>query len=207
MARISGKVVSGHPRSVGSLAAVDAVEADKIERRHYALAGLRAAIEAGLIIFVYFVVPIEQHKHSYGVLRITIGLAIFAAALAVEVRAIIRSKRPMLRAAVAMALVLPLFIVVFAWTYLTMSVSSRAAFGGRLSRISALYFTISVFSTVGFGDIVAKTDGARLAVSAQMLCDLAVVALVLRLLLGAARGAIDRRQPEPAPDEISSSDV
>jgi voltage-gated potassium channel len=55
-----------------------------------------------------------------------------------------------------MALVLPLFIIVFAWTYLTMSLSSRLAFGQRLSRISALYFTVTVFSTAGFGDIVPR---------------------------------------------------
>jgi voltage-gated potassium channel len=179
---------------------VGAAAQQSIERRHYALTGLRALLEAALVVVVYFVAPLQHHQRSYVVLRIVVGLAFFAALLAFEVRAIIRSKRPMLRAAVAMALVLPVFIVVFAWTYLMMSRSSMLTFGRPLSRVSALYFTVTVFSTVGFGDITPKTDAARLAVMVQMICDLAVIAVVFRLLLGAARGATDQRSSEVAAD-------
>jgi hypothetical protein len=70
-----------------------------------------------------------------------------------------------------------------------MSISSQRAFGQQLTHVSALYFAVTVFSTVGFGDITAKTDAARLAVTAQMICDLAVVAVVVRLIFGAARGS------------------
>jgi DNA-binding CsgD family transcriptional regulator len=35
-------------------------------------------------------------------------------------------------------------------------------FGGHLSHTDGLYFTATVFSTVGFGDITAKTGTARL---------------------------------------------
>jgi hypothetical protein len=46
---------------------------------------------------------------------------------------------------------------------------------------------------VGFGDITPKTDLARLVTTVQMLADLAVVAVVIRLILGAAtRGAAER---------------
>jgi hypothetical protein len=92
----------------------------------------------------------------------------------------------MLRAAVAMATIIPLFIVLFAWIYLTLARSQPAAFGVPLDRSSALYFTVTVFSTVGFGDITAKTDVARLVVTVQMLADLAVLAVVIRLIFGAA---------------------
>jgi len=34
------------------------------------------------------------------------------------------------------------------------------------------YFTVTVFSTVGFGDITAKTEAARLVVTGQMIVDL-----------------------------------
>ncbi|MGO9873486.1 MAG: potassium channel family protein [Acidimicrobiia bacterium] len=111
-----------------------------------------------------FVAPIIHHRRSFVVLRLTIGLVLFAATLAFETQAIIRSRRPILRAAVALAVLISMFIVVFAWTYLTMCVSSLLAFGQRLDRVSALYFTVTVFSTIGFGDIVAKTD-ARASLS------------------------------------------
>ena len=63
-----------------------------------------------------------------------------------------------------------------------------------MTRSSALYFTVTVFSTVGFGDITAKTDVARLVVTVQMLADLAVVAVVIRLILGAANRGVDRQK-------------
>ena len=60
------------------------------------------------------------------------------------------------------------FVVVFAWTYLTMARSDPATFTQPLTRVSALYLTVTVFSTVGFGDITPVTDAARVTVMAQM---------------------------------------
>ena len=102
----------------------------------------------------------------------------------------------MLRATVAMATVIPLFLVSFSWLYLVMSQTSLPTFGMHLSRSSALYFTITVFSTVGFGDITTKTDTARLIVSIQMLADLAVIAIVARLILAAVNRAQQRNQAQ-----------
>ena len=50
-----------------------------------------------------------------------------------------------------------------------------------------------MFSTVGFGDIAPKTDPARLVATVQMLSDLAMFAVVIRLILGAASRGADRR--------------
>ena len=59
-----------------------------------------------------------------------------------------------------------------------------------LDHTRALYFTISVFSTVGFGDITPRTDTARLIVAAQMLLDLAIIGVVVRLIFNAARSRV-----------------
>jgi hypothetical protein len=168
-------------------------EWQNFERRHIALTVLRSFVTGFLVLIAYFTVPVNDHLEGFAILtRLGVGLAFFLAALAYEVRAILRADRPMLRATDAMALVIPLFIVVFAWTYLTMSLSSHRSFGGRLSRADALYFTVTVFATVGFGDITAKTDAARLVVTGQMILDLIVIAVVVRLIFGAAR-----RVPSP----------
>ena len=48
---------------------------------------------------------------------------------------------------------------------------------------------------MGFGDITPKTDLARLVTTFQMLADLAVIAIVIRLILGAAKpNAAGRRR-------------
>ena len=59
-----------------------------------------------------------------------------------------------------------------------------------LTRTDALYFTVTVFTTVGFGDITATTQAARLIVTVQMILDLGVLGLGIRVFLGAVqRGA------------------
>jgi hypothetical protein len=147
---------------------------------------------SALVLLVYFVVPVENHPHNRILLRLTVGLVVFGIALVYEVRAILKSERPILQAANAMALVIPIFIVVFSWTYLTISRSAPGAFTQHLDRVGALYFTVTVFSTVGFGDIAPVSTAARLTVTAQMVCDVIVIAVVIRLILEAARGSFGR---------------
>jgi voltage-gated potassium channel len=165
---------------------------EEFERRHLFLTGLRAFATGFLVLVVYFTAPISNKPHTSVVFRLAVGLGLFVAVLAYEVRAILRSTRPLLRAADAMALVIPVFVVVFAWIYLTMARSTPDAFSQPLDRISALYFAVTVFSTVGLGDIAPTTDPARLVVTTQMVADLIVIAVVVRLIFGAARGSAGR---------------
>jgi|SRR5689334_3733477 voltage-gated potassium channel len=166
---------------------------ENFERRHLWLTGLRAGLTSIAVLAVYFLVPISNHPHDRIALRLSVGLAFFGAVLAYEIQAIVRHDRPLLRATDAMALVIPLFIVVFAWTYLTMARSAPGSFTQPMNRVSALYFTVTVFATVGFGDITPRTDPARLTVTAQMVCDLIVLAVVVRMIFGAARGSLVQR--------------
>jgi hypothetical protein len=173
---------------------------ESFERRHVVLAGVRAIATSVLVLAVYFTLPINDHARGSIVLRLSVSLALFVVVLTYEVRAIMKSDRPILRAADAMALIIPVFLVVFAWTYLTMAKSDPGSFSQPLSRISALYFTITIFSTVGFGDITPTSDPARIAVMAQMMCDLVFIAVVIRLILEAASGKLGSRRSNSGDD-------
>ena len=61
-----------------------------------------------------------------------------------------------------------------------------------LTHTDGLYFTVTVFSTVGFGDITAKTQAARLVVIGQMIADLVILGLAVKVIVGAVSR---RRQP------------
>jgi len=63
-----------------------------------------------------------------------------------------------------------------------------------MTRTNALYFTVTVFATVGFGDITAKTEAARLLVTVQMIIDLIILGFGARVILGAVSRA-RQRQP------------
>jgi hypothetical protein len=166
---------------------------ENIERRRVLFTGLRALATSVVVLVVYFVAPISDQPRQSILVRLTVGLVFFGVALVYEVGAILKSDFPILRAADAMALLIPIFVVVFAWTYLTMARSAPVSFNQPLNRVSALYFTVTVLTTVGFGDIAARTDVARLTVTAQMVCDVIVIAVVIRLILEAARGTFGGR--------------
>ena len=55
------------------------------------------------------------------------------------------------------------------------------------TKTDALYFALTTLVTVGFGDIHAKGQLARLLVIAQMLFNVVVLAAAFRVLAGAAR--------------------
>jgi voltage-gated potassium channel len=87
----------------------------------------------------------------------------------------------------------PLYLLIFARVYLSGSLSTPASFNQPLDHQTALYFTVTVFATVGFGDIVAKTDTMRMLVTAQMLVNLIVVGAGIRILVSAARRGMEQK--------------
>ena len=52
---------------------------------------------------------------------------------------------------------------------------------------------MTLFSTVGLGDIAPVSEAARAVVTVQMVADLIVIAVVVRLIFGAARGSASTR--------------
>lgn len=176
------------------------------ERSHVVATVVRAALTAAALLTAYFLIP-APHRHQAPVLRLVVALALFVVVVANEVRLITVHERPLLRAGVAMATVIPLFLVLFAWIYLTMSQADPTAFRGApggLDRPSALYFAVTVFSTVGFGDITPYSDSARMVVTVQMLADLAVIAVVIRLIFGAVNRTLASRGDPEDPDPVAA---
>ena len=139
-------------------------------------AALRGLLTATVLVVVYYVVPYRSWNGDTA-LRILAGLLVFVGITAWQVKTITGSRYPGLKAAQALGLILPLYLLVFASTYYVMEGASAANFSQPLTKTDALYFTVTVFSTVGFGDIVPKSEPARIVLIVQMLGDLAVLGL------------------------------
>jgi hypothetical protein len=159
-------------------------------RRQLVVVAATSLIGVAVILGIYFAVPTTG-----SILGPVLCALIFITLVAVELRAVVRNPRPVSRGAIAMARVVPVFIVLFAWTYVAMSANDPHTFTEPLSRSGALYFTITVLSTVGFGDITPVTDAARLTVSIQMICDLVVLGILVKLIVGVAKHARARQAP------------
>jgi voltage-gated potassium channel len=131
---------------------------------------------------------------------LTLALLILTAVTVGQVKVISSATYPALRAIEALATTLPLFLLLFASAYVIMAGANPNNFSTHsLTRTNALYFTVTVFSTVGFGDITAASESAPLVVTVQMLLDLLALGLVVRAFVSAVQSAKQPATPESPP--------
>ncbi|MEE1786336.1 potassium channel family protein [Streptomyces sp. SP17BM10] len=140
----------------------------------------------------YFLLPLDRPFGAATALGLIGGLLVVGALVVWQTRSIVRSPYPRLKAVEALATSVPLFILLFAAAYYLMARSQSVSFTQPLSRMDAVYFTVTVFSTVGFGDIVPTDEAARALVVLQMLGDLVFVGVAARVILGAVNVGLDR---------------
>jgi hypothetical protein len=170
-------------------------------RRGRLLAGclLRSALSMAALIALYYTAPLERGLGVSLVVVLIGGLILFGCLTAWQISAIAYAAHPRMRAVEALATAVPLFLVIFSAVYFVLSREQPASFSEPLSRTDALYFTVTVFATVGFGDITPSITSSRALTTVQMIADLIVVGLVAKLLFGAVRFGLRRgRQTQTA---------
>lgn len=144
------------------------------------------------LLVLYAVVPVPGTSGAGALVGLIIGLAAFVAVVGWEIRAITRADHPVVRAVEAIAVTVLLLVVVFAFLYLSISREDPASFSEHLNRVDAVYYTVATLSTVGFGDVSAESDAARILVTVQMLFDLALIAGLVRLVILATQAGLQR---------------
>lgn len=180
---------------------------DAHQRRRLVLwAIVRVVAIAVFVVAAYFAAPVGQDADALGIVVLVLGAIGFVASLVFQVRRILDSPAPQLRAAEALATTAILVIVVFAFIYVCMSVTDAATFSEPITKVNGLYFTVTVLATVGFGDITPETDSSRLVVTGQMLLNLLIVGVVVKIIIGASRIAVERRRTESAATTSPSGD-
>jgi hypothetical protein len=156
---------------------------------------LQAAGSTAALVALYYLLPLDHSARWAAITMLVIGLAALIALVTLQVRSIAAAPFPALRALQALATSVPLFLLLFASTYVVMAAISASNFSQPMTRTNALYFTVTVFGTVGFGDITAKTEAARLVVTGQMIIDLIILGLGARVILGAVTRGRQREVP------------
>lgn len=168
-------------------------ELDPSSRRWLILRSLiRSVLSVTGMLLLYFLIPMRRFDLTAG-LVVTLGLAALLVLFGWQLRKVVQAPFPGLRALELLATGVPLFLLLFASAYVMMGVVDDRAFNEALSRSDALYFTVTVFATVGFGDIVPVDATARTVVTIQMIADLIVLGALVRAVFGAVQTALRQR--------------
>ncbi|GGT28031.1 potassium channel family protein [Streptomyces chromofuscus] len=155
---------------------------------------VRGTVIAAGLVTAYYALPLDGSMAADTLAWLVCGLLAVMVVFAWEVRMISRSPYPRLKAVEALAATVPLFLLLFASTYYLVGRSFPGTFSEPLTRTDALYFALTTFSTVGYGDITARSQAGRVLTMLQMAGGLLLVSVAVRVLAGAVQAGLRQRQ-------------
>jgi voltage-gated potassium channel len=179
-----------------SLGALPVAQRRRLVRR----ALVRPTLTITALVVLYYLLPLDHVLDAATISLLLGGVVTFICLIAWQVYVIMRSVHPVVQAIQALTTAIPLYLLLFAAAYHLMSHAQTSSFTEPLTRTDGLYFSVTVFSSVGFGDITPMTEAARVVVMFQMLGDLLVLGVVLRVVLGAVRLGRQRHEQGDPPD-------
>jgi voltage-gated potassium channel len=168
----------------------------------------RDLLALAAVLVAYYAAPVGELPSPVALVVSVIGLLV---GLAVLVHLIIRQVRLLVddtpdEPVVQLdALVLLVFVIVplFSLGYFGLERADSSQFAELVTKTDSLYFTLSTLATVGFGDVHATGQLARVIVMIQMAFDLVFVAAILSVLSSrirqrAAARCAPRMRPAPS---------
>lgn len=167
--------------------------------RRVVLVLIRSTVTIVLLLVVYFALPLRAREDDGTLVLFLLGLVALVGMVVWQLRAIMTAVHPALRAVEAFASAIPLFLLIFASAYVVLDGTRPGMFTESMTRVDALYFAVTVFATVGFGDIAPLSQPARVLVTVQMVLDLLVLGLLVNAMLEAVRRGRSRRGDSPRP--------
>lgn len=157
-----------------------------------------------ITLVVYSCLPIHGVVELGVALQLLVCVVAFLVVVGRQARAIVVADQPHLRAAEAVVAAIVVLIAMFGYVYLLLSAAEPVSFTEPLNRPDGVYIAVTVVATVGFGDIAPVSTMARMAVTVQMVLDLAVIGVIVRVLFGAAqRGMAKKSSAGEDANEVS----
>lgn len=172
----------------------------RADRRSVMLALVRPLGATLILLISYFLLPLESDGRWHMV-GFAIGGLLLLTFCGWEIRHFLHSTRPVAAAVEMLAAIVGFYLVAFSSAYFLLSEYGVAAFNEQLTRVDALYFCLTVFTTTGFGDIAAASQPARIVVSIQMASTLLLLGLGLRFV----NLVVQHRLSDSGPAEESGS--
>ncbi len=156
-----------------------------------------------LLTLAYFLVPLRFDWNEDWTVGRLVGTSTALVLVLVQLRHQLRRSHQLQSERFAriewLLTVLYALVLTFALVYTVLATRDAGQFVGLEQRTDGLYFSVTVVSTVGFGDIHAQATVARLLVTVHMLFNLIYLGTALRVLTGSAAG--EPRTESPSRDE------
>lgn len=173
-------------------------------RRDYVEALVLTVVLVGFVVVsvaAYFAMPVAQVEVAsvwLPVLLIVLALALMIGLYVVTLRGLRNARHPMWRAATLAAVLSVVFVLGFAYVYLAMQTRSPGEVPGISTHLDALYFSVALIATVGFGDIAPTGQAARAVATVQMVFGLVFIGFLVRTAIQAGRQERQRRDEDHA---------
>jgi voltage-gated potassium channel len=168
-----------------------------IRRRTLLPAIIRPLVVLSLTLVIYALVPVDGRDAARVVIVLAgLGILMILAVFGWQVSRVARSTRPLVAAVEALALVFGMFVCLFGLLYVALSEGDPDAFSQDIAKVTGIYFTVTVLTTVGFGDIVPTTQTTQAVVTVQMLLGMILIGTAFKILGRSARTAVKARNPE-----------
>jgi len=156
---------------------------------------LRLGLACGLAVFMYFVVPASPRLPAEAIVLRTLAtvaaLAVLAFGIVWQVR--LTMQQGLDRRVDGLVVSLVVVVLAFALGFYLLNAQNPEQLEGLSTRVDALYFTMSTLTTVGFGDVHATGQAARIMVVIQMAFNLVFVATAAAVLSARIRAAATKR--------------
>lgn len=165
---------------------------------------LRAFAALVLVVVAYYVLPQDTDDASFAVRAVAFGVCVLALAGLILFLITRDGRGSVPGRAEGLLLTVVVSMVFFATVYHRMAQHS-GQFSGLETRTDGLYFTLVTAATVGYGDINAVGQAARVAVMVNIVFNLvflgagvsvALDRIKLRRRSAAARGSAEPRAPD-----------
>jgi voltage-gated potassium channel len=140
----------------------------------------------GLALCAYFVVPVGIEDDNL-VARALVGTLTLLLLTATVVWQVVVHVEDETRQVDGLLLALVVAVLAFALAFYRLAASDPGQIPGLVTRVDALYFTMSTLLTIGYGDVHAAGQTARVLVLVSMLFNVVVVATAVTTLTGRLR--------------------
>ena len=144
------------------------------------------------LLGLYFWLPFDRASATQTGLVVAIALVIVVAVNAYQLYAVATAEFPTLRAIEALSVSAMVLLAAFAATYLSMSGRDTAVFTEPLDHVDSLYVTLTTLTTIGFGDISPVSNSARIVVMVQMVVNVVVLGVFVKLVSTTVRSRMSQ---------------